>query len=215
MSADRVFQWFMPRENKFFELLNAIARNVARGSDCFAQFREAKTREDFARIADELRHIEHEGDSMAHLLYNELDKTFVTPIDREDLHDLCSALDTMLDLMEECAGFIVNYRLESLSPAMCEMVRIAQAAAAEVAVTVAMLDDSKKYAALQVHLIHVHALENEGDGVFRGALGDLFVNVTDAIELIRQKDILEALEATIDASDDVGDLIRSLVMKHG
>lgn len=195
-------------------MLDAIAHNVSVGSDAFAKLQQAYTPADFLSVAEELRTIEHTGDRMAEEFYTKLDKTFVTPIDREDLHDLCSALDTILDLMEECAGFIVNYRLTDMTPPMRELVRIAREACHEVEVTIQLMEDSRRYSELNGHLVLVHALENEGDTVFRLALGELFQTLKDPIELIRQKDILEALEATVDAADDACDLVRSLMMKH-
>lgn len=214
MSADSFLKRLMPQDNRFFKMLDAIAHNVVVGSLAFCKLQQAHTIGDFLAIAEELRKIEHDGDQMAQQFYTALDKTFVTPIDREDLHDLCSALDTILDLMEECAGFIVNYRLTDLTPPMRELVRIAGEACLEVEVTIQLMEDSRRYVELNSHLIKVHALENEGDTVFRLALGELFQTLKDPIELIRQKDILEALEAAVDATDDSCDLVRSLMMKH-
>lgn len=206
---------FMPQENRFYVLLGGIARNVCVGADAFGRLRDATTPEEFLRISEQLRDIEHVNDQMANEFYTALDQTFVTPIDREDLHDLCSALDTITDLMEECTGLIVNYRLPELTPPMRELIRVAKAASYEVETIIKLVKESSgKFAELQVHLARLHALENEGDTVFRLALGDLFLTQTDAIELIRQKDIIEALEGTVDATDEVGKLVRSLAMKH-
>lgn len=212
--ANSLLSRLMPREDRFYAQLDGIARKVTEGGTAFARFRDVTSPDEFLHIADELRVIEHDCDKMVHVFYNELDATFVTPIDREDLHDLCSSLDTILDSMEECAGFIVNYRLKELTPPMRELIRIAQASCEEVAVVISLLRDRGKLADLNAHLIRVHSLENEGDTVFRLALGDLFQTQTNAIELIRQKDIIEALEGTIDAADDVGDLVRSISMKN-
>jgi len=88
---DSLVRLLLPRDNRFMVHLDTIAKNVAAGADCFAGLRDAAGPEEFSRVAEDLRRIEHEGDAMAHLLYDEIDKTFVTPIDREDLHNLtCS-----------------------------------------------------------------------------------------------------------------------------
>lgn len=214
MLAMSFISQFMPQENRFFRMLDAIAHNVAESSDAFAILRDAHTPEEFLKVSIMLRDLEHKGDKMAHEFYNALDQTFVTPLDREDLHDLCSALDTIVDLMEECAGFIVNYRLKDLTPPMRELIRIAQTACHEVETTISLLADSKRYPEMNDHLIRVHALENEGDTVYRLAVGELFQTQTNAIELIREKDIIEALECAIDAADDACNLVRSLSMKN-
>ena len=215
MLIDRVVKWLLPRENRFFVYLNSIAESVGSAADVFAQFRTAQGREDYKKIAEALRLKEHETDEIAHRLYEELDKTFVTPIDREDLHALTSALDDVLDLMEGCSEQIVLYKLENLTDSMRELVRISQEAAHEVAKCVALLQDLSKADELQVHIIHVNSLENEGDKVYRKALEHLFDHTIDPIELVREKEILDALEASIDASEDVMDLIRSVVVKNG
>ena len=157
---------------------------------------------------------EHEGDQLAHALYDDLDQSFVTPIDREDLHDLTSALDDVLDQMEECAGFIVIYRLGKLTPAMQAMIRLARDAAVEVGDCVALLGDPKRHEELQRKFVRVHELENQGDELYRAEVGRLFGDGLDPIELIREKEVLDALEASIDACDTVCDRIRSVVVKN-
>jgi predicted phosphate transport protein (TIGR00153 family) len=211
---DTVVKWLLPRENTFLRQLDAVAAMMAKGAQCFGQFGDAPP-ERFASIAEELRSIEHEGDALAHGLYDALDKSFVTPIDREDLHDLTAALDDILDYMEECAGLIVIYRLERVTPSMRELIRLSIEAASVVAQCISMLQDDKRHAELTELFVRVHALENDGDTHYRNAIGRLFSEQVDAIELIREKEVLDALERSIDACDDVCDLIRSVVVKNG
>ncbi len=215
MLVDRIVKWLLPRENRFFTYLESIAKNVQLGADVFAELRDAKDPEGFKQIAERLRRIEHEGDEIAHLLYEELDKTFVTPIDREDLHALTSTLDDVLDIFEACAGRIVIYRLPKFTDPMRELVRIAREAAHAVARCISLLRDIGKIDEIQVHVVHVNALENEGDKIYRNALEKLFAEQKDPIELIREKEVLDALEESIDACEDVMDLVRSVVVKNG
>ena len=215
MMIDRLIKWLLPREHRFFVYLDSIAKNVGEGADTFAEFRTAKNRDDFQRIAAALRLKEHETDELAHLLYEELDKTFVTPIDREDLHALTSALDDVLDSIEDCAGRIVLYKLPELTDPMRELVRISVESAKEIAKCIPLLQDLGRSDEIQVHVVHVNSLENEADKIHRKELERLFQNTIDPIELIRQKEILDALEDSIDASEDVMDLIRSVVVKNG
>ncbi len=214
MFLDVVVKWLLPRENSFLHQLDSVAVMMAKGAECFSQFGDAAP-ERFAIIAEELRAIEHEGDALSHGLYDALDKSFVTPIDREDLHDLTAALDDILDFMEECAGLIVIYRLERVTPAMRELIKLAHEAAGIVAQCIHLLQDDKRHAELYVLLARVHALENVGDTHYRNAIGRLFSEQTDAIELIREKEVLDSIEHAIDACDDVCDLIRSVVVKNG
>lgn len=214
MLLDKLVKWMLPRENRFFLYLDSIAKNVAHGADVFVEFKKAQGMAEFQSIADRLRQIEHEGDEIAHLLYEELDKTFVTPLDREDLHALTSTLDDVLDILEACAGRIVIYKLERMTDSMRELVRICHEAAHEVARCIALLQDLSKADEIQVHVVHVNSLENEADKIYRKALEKLFSEVKDPIELIRQKEVLDALEDSVDACEDVMDLVRSTVVKN-
>ncbi len=215
MWLDRIIKSLLPQENRFFGYLDALARNLTIGADEFAKLATAETTADFARVSEAMRRIEHEGDEVAHVVYDELDKTFVTPIDREDLHALVSALDDIIDLMEETAGLIVIYRVGVLTDAMRDLVRIARESAHGVAHCVQLLRSGDNHSELHVWFVRVHALENEGDTAYRNAVGRLFQSPPDAIDLIREKEILDSLEKAIDACDDVCDLIRSVVVKHG
>jgi predicted phosphate transport protein (TIGR00153 family) len=215
MFLDRAVKWLLPRNDRFFLYMQSIAKAVEEGANIFAEFRTADSREKFTQISERLRRKEHETDELAHLLYEELDKTFVTPIDREDLHALTSALDDVLDLIERCANHIVIYKLKSLTEPMKELLRVSQSAATEVTRCIEVLQDVSKIDEIQVHVIHVNSLENEGDKIYRKALESLFEDAIDPIELLRQKEILDMLEDTIDACEDVMDLIRSVVVKNG
>jgi predicted phosphate transport protein (TIGR00153 family) len=219
---DRVVKWLLPKDEKFFVYLSSIAKCVVEAADIFAKLREVGDAAGIQQIAAELRQKEHEADELAHLLYEELDKTFVTPIDREDLHNLTSALDDVIDEMEHSVAKMVICHIPKLSDPMREMARIAQSAAVEVAKCVDVLQNLNKIDEVQVHVIHVNSLENEGDRVYRAAIDRLFTSSKDAlfealdpIEIIRQKDVLDSMEEAIDACEDVMDLIRSVVVKNG
>jgi len=208
-------KWFLPRENRFFVYLDSIAQSVTAGADIFAQLKTANGRADYEKVAEALHQKEEETDNIAHLLYEELDKTFVTPIDREDLHHITSALDDILDIMEACAAQIVLYKLENLTEPMKDLVGKVQEASKEVSLCVGLLQNVDKLDEIQLHVIRVNSLENEGDKVYRKAMAALFENATDPIELIREKEILDSLESCIDACEDVMDIVRSVVVKNG
>jgi uncharacterized protein len=219
---DRLVKWLLPRDDRFFTYLGSIAKCVVEASQIFAKLRDAKGPEEFQKISEELREKEHEADELAHLLYEELDKTFVTPIDREDLHNLTSTLDDVIDNMEHCAAKIVICRLPKLTEPMRELVRITESSAVEVAKCIDVLHNLNKVDEVQVHVIHVNSLENEGDRIYRKGVAQLFApskeqlfEAIDPIEVVRQKDVLDAMEEAIDACEDVMDLIRSVVVKNG
>ena len=215
MVIEKLIKYLLPRENRFFMYLESIAQNAVAGAEIFVRFREARDREEFKKLAEQLRVKEHETDDIAHTMYEELDKTFVTPIDREDLHTLTHALDDIIDMMETAAEKIVLFKLHKLTEPMRELVRIEVEAVREVAACIKHLKDLNHVDEIRVHIIHVNSLENEADKLYRKALEALFDNTIDPIELIRQKEILDSLEAAIDACEHVSNVVRSVVVKNG
>jgi uncharacterized protein Yka (UPF0111/DUF47 family) len=213
---DRLVKFLMPHENKFFTYLQSIARNVQEAADVFAELRTAKSTDEQLKIAERMRRLEHEGDELAHLLYEELDKTFVTPLDREDLHLLCSELDSILDVAESCANRIVIFRVGTITEPMSELIRIYQESVRAVYRCVCLLSDLSKVDEINTHFVHVNTLENEGDKVYRAELARLFADPPkDTVDFIRQKEVLDGLERSIDACEDVMDILRSVVVKNG
>jgi uncharacterized protein len=213
---DRIAKWLLPRESSFFVYLDSMAAKMVEAAAILGELRAAPDKpEGFEKIADRLREKEHEADEIAHLLYNELDRNFVTPLDREDLHALTSRLDSVVDVIESTAVRMSVFGLPKLSPPMCELIRIIQESTAEVAKSIHLLQDLSKLDEIQVHIVHVNSLENEGDRIYRAELTRVFREVKDAIELIREKEVLNQLERAIDRCEDVMDLIRSVVVKNG
>jgi uncharacterized protein Yka (UPF0111/DUF47 family) len=213
---DKLVNLLLPTENRFLTYLQAIAKRVQEGGDVFAELRTTTSLDEQTKIAERLKNIEHETDGLAQLLYKELDRTFVTPLDREDLHLLCSELDTVLDVAESCANRIVIFRLGPLTEPMRELVRIYQESVRAIYRCVGLLSDLSKVEEIKVHVIHVNTLENEGDSVYRGELKRLFADPPpNMFELIRQVEVLEMLEHAIDACEDVMDVIRSVAVKNG
>lgn len=215
MFIDRIVKWLLPQDNKFFTYLSSMGNNVQAAADIFAGLRTAKGPDDFQKISGALRQKENETDELAHKVYEELDKTFITPIDREDLHSLTSALDEVLDGLDRCAAEIVLYKLERITDPMRELARVLQEAAHDIAQCINLLTNLEKLDEIQVHVIHVNSLENEGDRIYRKGVEALFDTMIDPIELIRQKEVLNAMENAIDACEDVMDVVRSVVVKNG
>jgi predicted phosphate transport protein (TIGR00153 family) len=214
MFVDRLIRLILPRQTQFFDLLTELANKLDETSIAFVKLATAAPSE-FKSIAQELRRLEHEADEIAHRLYIELDQTFVTPIDREDLVHLTSSVDNIIDAIEHCAAFVVIYNTPELTPAMKKMVEITREAVKEVVATVAKLKHFHKPETFGPHLVHVNTLENEADVVYRVALEQLFSRPQDALELVRQRDLLNAMEMCVDSCEDVMDAIQSVTVKNG
>lgn len=215
MWIDRLVRWLLPRQDIFYKLLEEIAGQMTVAADVFSELASAEGRERMAEISRQLKPVETEADHACHRLYAELDRNFVTPLDREDLAHLTGALDDVIDSMEHAAAFAQLFQFEALTEPMKQLVRITTRATAELATAVRQLRKGVKPEAIHEATVAVHTLENEADVIYRVAIESLFAGALDARELVRQKDMLFCLEEGIDRCEDAMDVIRSVVVKNG
>ena len=215
MIIDRLVRFLVPRQDRFFTLLEELSGKMTASAAVFQELTEASDHEQFEKISGRLKPMETEADFVCHRVYLELDNTFVTPIDREDLAALAKALDNVVDGMEHSAAFAALYRFPALTAPMKQLVTITVKAAREIGVAVNNLRKFNDPESIREPTVAVHTLENEADGVYRGAIEDLFINGMEAKELVRQKDMLFSLEAGVDVCEDAMDVIRSVVVKNG
>jgi uncharacterized protein len=200
---------FIPREEKFFDLFIEDAQNVLAGARLLDElFRSYDQRE---RIASQLRDLEHRGDTISHDIGQKLETTFITPFDREDIQELISRLDDVIDFIEEVADTCILYKIDEPTPPVIAQAEIVVKQTEEI---VRALEKLRGFKGLAPHWIEIHRLENEGDRVARQAIADLFTNGTDPIEIIKWKDMYGLLEDTIDSCEDVANVIERIVVKH-
>jgi uncharacterized protein len=215
MFLDRLVRLLLPRQEQFFKLLEGMAAQIEAAAAVFAELGNAVGHPALEEIAVRLKGIEKEADGIDRDLHLELDKTFVTPIDREDLAALSKALDDVVDGMEHTATFAAIYQLERLTEPMREQVRLTVAAARELAAAVRILRRLGDPDAGHAAALSIHTLESEADSVYRRAVAALFTDQLAPTELVRQKDLLTTLEGGIDVCEDAMDVIRSVVVKNG
>jgi hypothetical protein len=215
MLIDRLVRLLLPRQDHFFVLLEELASKMSASATVFDQLRTASGHAQFEAIEGRLKPLETEADQICHRVYEELDRTFVTPIDREDLAHLTSALDNVIDDMEHAAAFAALFRFETLTEPMRQLIRITVQAVGELERAVKNLRKFSKPDSIREPTIAVHTLENEADRLYRRAIESLFADGVEARELVRQKDMLVELEKTVDQCEDAMDVIRSVVVKNG
>lgn len=215
MLVDRLVRLLLPRQGYFFTLLEEIADQIVAAANVFAELQEVTGHAQMEAIAARLKLIEKAADGLDRQLHRELDRTFVTPIDREDLAALSKALDDVVDGMEHTATFAALYQFERLTDPMREQVRLSAAAARELAGAVRILRRLGDPEAGHQVALAIHTLESEADGVYRKAIAGLFSNSLPPAELVRQKDMLTELEECTDQCEDAMDVIRSVVVKNG
>jgi uncharacterized protein len=215
MLIDRLIRFLIPRQDQFFRLLEELADKIEAAAVVFAELETSTGLDKIEAVAVRLKPIETDADGVCQRLYQEIDRTFVTPIDREDLARLTKVLDDVVDGMEHTAAFAALFRFAVLTEPMRHLVRILVASAREVAGATRRLRKFADAETIKGPTIALHALENEADAVYRKAIAELFDTGVPAVELVRQKDMLFGLEEGVDQCEDAMDVIRSVVVKNG
>ena len=205
----RLSQLLNPREREFFDLFEEAGSNIEHAGRLIEQvFAEWPDQRGLVR---ELLDCEHEGDRITHAIIERLNKTFVTPIDREDIYALASGMDDIVDFIEEVADFLALYRIEAPMEQSQQLARILHEACRQIAQAVPRLrtfDDIRHFT------VEINRLENEGDRVVRQALASLFERGIDPMLVIRWKDIFERLEDAIDATETTANILQGIVIKN-
>jgi predicted phosphate transport protein (TIGR00153 family) len=205
----RLSQLFAPREREFFDLFEEAGQNIVRAAALLERMLE--TWPDHQELAREVVVCEQEGDRITHDIIQRLNQTFVTPIDREDIYALASALDDIVDYTEEVADFLGLYRVEAPMDQAAALARILHESCRQVAGAIPRL---RTFRDLHHFTVEVNRLENEGDRVVREALASLFERGIDPMLVIRWKDIFERLEEAIDSTEHAANILEGIVIKN-
>jgi uncharacterized protein len=205
----RLSQVFLPRDREFFDLFEEAAGNIHRAAELLEQMlRDYPEKSELAR---EILICEQQGDRVTHDIIQRLNNTFVTPIDREDILALASALDDIVDFIEETADFLGLYKIEAPMEHAQKMARVLEQATQAVAEAMPRLRSFKE---VSHYTVEINRLENDGDRLQREALASLFDDGIDPMVVIRWKDIYERLEAAIDATERVAYTLEGIVLKN-
>nr|WP_209311025.1 DUF47 family protein [Streptomyces spiramenti] len=199
-----------PRETNFYDLFATAADNILSGSKLLQELLGADS-EGRAELADRMRAAEHAGDDTTHAIFHELNSTFVTPFDREDIYRLASCLDDIMDFMEEAVDLVVLYRVEELPQGVEQQIEVLCRAAELTAEAMPQLRTMEN---LTEYWIEVNRLENQADRVHRKLLAHLFDGSYDAIEVMKLKQIVDVLEEAADAFERVANTVESIAVKE-
>ena len=202
---------FFPKEIDFFEIFDRSSLNIMKATELLVALMEKF--DNLEERAKEMYEVEQEGDILTHEIMKKLNKTFITPIDREDLHALAASLDDVLDLIWGAVDRIVVFRIRESTPEAVSMAKDLQSTAEIIHKAIHKLKD-KNYSHVQEYCIEINRLENRIDRDFRDALGKLFDEVQDPILIIKWKEIYEHLEDSSDKCEDVANVIESIVLKY-
>jgi predicted phosphate transport protein (TIGR00153 family) len=202
----------IPREESFFDLLEKASENLDRASKLLVE--SLRKSEALDVSAKQLKAVEQDGDKIVHEVMAKLHGTFITPLDREDIHDLISALDDVLDFIEAAADRFALYRVTSIRSQAVQLAEIIGRQAAEINLVIPLLRRITRETILP-HCVEINRLENVADGVLRSGLEELFNTATaEPLEVIKWRELYELLEAATDKAEDVADVMEGIVLKN-
>ena len=200
---------WIPRKEKFFDLFEKAANNIHRGAELLVEMMQ--NYQDPKKQAETIKKVEHDGDTITHDIIYKLNQTFITPIDREDIHSLTSALDDVLDLIEAVSDRMVMYRVETPTEVARQLAEIIHQSTSEIIKGVELL---RKPGDVRPHCIEINRLENEADRISRDAVAQLFHKEQDPITVLKWKEIYEHLEEATDRCEDVADVLEAITLKY-
>ena len=204
-------EWIIPQSKHFFDMLEHQSGVVVEGAEALLDL--TKNFNNVAERRDKIKNIEHKGDEIVHEIADALNRTFVTPIDHDDLSKLTSRLDDILDYIEAASHRMWSYEIKSVPPDMLKMSEVILASAKEVDHAVKDLRDFKRREEIFRHCIEVNRLENTGDDITHVAVADLFKK-SNPVEIIKLKEIYEYLEEATDKCEDAADVIKDIFVKN-
>ena len=199
----------IPKDTSFFRMFSAMSENLIAGAraltNLFAEYRDVE------RKIDEIRRIEREGDELTHAILRKLNQTFITPFDREDIYQLASKLDDVLDFIHTATTRILIYQIVAPPAAAGELANIILMQSQELQKAVSLM---QKNGDILTHCVEINRLENEADNVAQQAIANLFEHEKDPITLIKIKELIEFLERATDKAEDVANVLEAVVLKN-
>jgi uncharacterized protein len=205
----RLSQVFVPNDREFFDLFEEASTNIVRAADLLDQMLRAFPER--AELSRDILVCEQEGDRITHDIIHRLNQTFVTPIDREDIYELASGLDDIVDFTEEVADYMGLYKIEAPMEQAQRLAHILLQATRQIAEAMPRM---RAFKDISHYTVEIHRLENDGDRETREAMASLFDNGIDPMVVIRWKDIFERLENAIDATERAANILEGIVIKN-
>ena len=206
---------FLPRDERFFDYFRDAATNAAEASNQLLDL--LQNYQDVERKVRRLRDIEHRTDEITHSIFNALNRTFVTPLDREDIRDLAGELDDLVDMVEEVGKRIWLYRIEQPTEQACMLARIIQEQTEILRNAIPLLEHRKHADTVLRHTVEINRLENEADDVLNDILATVFDGASDIpslVKAIRWSELYQLLEDATDRAEDVANVLEGIVLKN-
>lgn len=210
----KILSMFAPKSGKFFDSFARATSNLVAMTHKFKELLDAKDEASRESIVREIHDLEHIGDEVTHHIFTELSENFITPFDREDIHYLATSLDDVADYINGTASRISLYQLKDIDQVMHSLASVLHRQALEIELGIQNLKNMKNVQRIREAIIRINDLENEADSIFDLAIAHLFAEETNAIEMIKKKEILSVLETATDKCEDVANAMESILVKN-
>jgi uncharacterized protein Yka (UPF0111/DUF47 family) len=214
MSLNALMRWLKPREGVFFDLLEQAAENALEATRHFDREIASDDPARWAELRRRMKEFEHKGDETTHAIIDRLDKTFVTPIEREDILALAHALDDVVDILDALCERFVLFGIRNIKPAVREISSLAVEGAEEMLALIQSLRNMSDTRKIRQRIRRVHVLENQSDSIFHAALADLYHAPGDPVELMKWREIFDLIEEATDHIELVAKVVGSTVMRN-
>ena len=206
-------QYFIPQDKKFLPLFDQAALNLQEAGKTMCQLVTSTDATQRKQLIREIERLEHRGDEITHEIFKELSRNFITPFDREDIHRLVSAIDDILDYIHGSSKRIDLYKVKEFSSDMVKLSELLQTQTEELRRVIYELKNKKNMRNISESLVLINSIENHADDIFDNAVARLFETETNAVEIIKTKEILSALETATDMCEDAANVIDSIIVK--
>ena len=201
---------FLPKEEQYFDLFIQMTLYISDAARTLVEMLSDKDA-DFEEYAQRIKGLEHACDELTHSVSTRLNKSFITPFDREDIYMMSTALDDIVDLIDDAARAIVIFDIQEINDHARRFADVIQRMAVELREIVSILQRPKS---ITPRLVEIHRLENEGDDIYHAAIAELFHEANDPLTVLKWKEIYEKLEAAVDRCENVANIIESVIIKH-
>ncbi len=214
MSFNSIFQFFIPKDKKFFPLFEKASSNLIDIAQVLNQVVNTEAEPDREPLYKKIEDLEHKGDDITHQIYLELSKNFITPFDREDIHSLASALDDVADYIHGSANRMHLYNVVEMTEPIKKLAELVLQGCQDLDKAIKELKDLKNIRNITDSCVRINSIENQADYVFDNAVAHLFDYEKDAINLIKYKEVLSALETATDMCEDVANVLETILVKN-
>jgi len=214
MAANSFFKIFLPKDRVFYTLFESVADTVQKMSTVLQEMVYEADEDKRASILSHIENLEHKNDDLTHNIFTELGRNFITPFDREDIHQLASALDDIADYIYASAKKINFYKINPNDTGIHKMTELIVQGSIEIKKAVHGLRDMKNLREMTEALVKINSIENQADDIFDMSIEMLFNNENDFKEVIKKREIYQVLEIATDKCEDAANVIESIIIKY-